>query len=290
MIDIRRRTLILGGVGLALGAATGGLVAVEAELLPGRARLRAGLGLTGANGKIPDVPPATVTARTHLSRARAREVNLITIAPAETPPGGLPVCVALHGRSGNATSFVGLGLPQFLTAAVRAGVPPFVLASVDGGDATYWHERTPGDDPMAMLLTELPGWLAARGFQGTPRAAIGVSMGGSGVLRYGRLRHGELAAVAAVSPALFPTWSDARTVGAYADEASWARHEPLRHLDEPIARRTGVWCGEDDPFHDPALRLAKVAAVAEFAPGLHTGGYWRRIMPDVLAFLGRSFG
>jgi S-formylglutathione hydrolase FrmB len=161
---------------------------------------------------------------------------------------------------------------------------------VDGGDATYWHECEPGDDPMAMLLEELPGWLARRGFKGAPKAALGISMGGSGVLQYGQRRQGELDAVAAISPALFPTWGDARTVDAYENEAAWALHEPLRHLDQPFARKVGVWCGEEDPFHDPAQRLAGIAAVARFAPGLHTGGYWLRVMPDALSFVGRSLG
>lgn len=292
----RRRLLRAGGVagGLAvLGVGAG--AAMAEDLLPGGVQLRRALRLTGPEGMIPQVATGPMTDEPVASAARGRSVRLITM----TPPGvadraALPVCVALHGRGADAETMVRTGLPQFLAAAVASGVPPFALVALDGGDATYWHRRTPGDDPQRMLLDELPGWLAARGFAkahgGAPSAALGISMGGSGALRYARGRGAGFGPVALLSPALFQSWADARTVDGFQSEADWREDEPLLHLDQPHGGPLGVWCGTEDPFCPAARRLATQAhaAQAHFPRGEHTGGFWERVLPEATAFLGHA--
>ncbi|MEV4559205.1 alpha/beta hydrolase-fold protein [Kitasatospora sp. NPDC049285] len=280
----RRR--FLGALALAaLGTGAVGGAMVE-DVLPGGVRVRRALGLTGDDGTVPDVRPGPVRTETRHSAARGRDVRLVVI----DPPGGggsaLPVCLALHGRGSSAEGFLGLGLPQFLAAAVAAGVPPFRVVAVDGGDATYWHPRG-GDDPMRLLTTELPGWIAEFGLP-APSRALGISMGGSGALQYARAR-GGLAATALLSPALFRSWPDARTVDAYQDEADWRAHEPLQHLDAlPGAGRTAVWCGTEDPFCPAARELAGHVAETHFPRGEHTDGFWRRVLPAALELVGRA--
>ncbi len=67
----------------------------------------------------------------------------------------------------------------------------------------------------------------------------------------------------------------------------WERHEPLRHTAS-ITSPVGVWCGREDPFHGPAQDLARaVGAVGAFEHGEHDDGYWRRVLPDALEFIGR---
>jgi len=281
----RRRLLAALAVTVGGAAAVGG--AVVEDVLPGGPRLRRAIGMTGPDGSLPGVPAGPVRSVQVRSAARGREVGLITMEPPGTAGrAGLPVCLALHGRGGTAQTMVDTGLPQFLAAAVAAGVPPFRIVAVDGGDATYWHRRTPGDDPMAMLTGELPGWLGSQGLP-EPSTALGISMGGSGALQYARQRPGRLNAVALLSPALFRSWPDARTVDGYQDEADWRAHEPLLHLDGPGAGRIGVWCGTEDPFCPAARTLTGHAAEAHFPRGAHTDGFWRRVLPDALAFLGR---
>ena len=56
------------------------------------------------------------------------------------------------------------------------------------------------------------------------------------------------------------------------------------------AARLGVWCGEEDPFYDSAVQLAPHAEVAAFDHGEHTDGYWRRVLPDAVGYLGRVLG
>lgn len=280
----RRR--LLGALAVAVvGAGAVGGAMVE-DVLPGGARLRRAFGMTGQDGTVPGFAAGAVRTGTEHSRARGRDVQLVVMDPPGADRHDLPVCLALHGHGSDAAAFVDLGVPQFLAAAVAAGVPPFRIVAVDGGDV-YWHARSVADDPMAMLTTELPGWLAARQLP-EPTRVMGISMGGSGALQYARARQGGLSAIALLSPALFRSWEDARTVDAYRDRADWREHEPLQHLGE-LGRvgRIGVWCGTEDPFCPAARKLSGAPGVqTHFPRGLHTGGFWRRVMPDAVALLG----
>ncbi|MEE1822294.1 alpha/beta hydrolase-fold protein [Streptomyces sp. BE20] len=241
----------------------------------------------------PAVPAVVPSLRNEEQRSVARNgatVKMITIVPQgpTVPPAAeLPVCIALHGRGATAQAWTELGLPQILVAAIAAGVPPFAVVALDGGDATYWRRTPSGDDPQRMLLDELPGWLAARGLR-VPGAAMGISMGGFGSLRYARNRGTGFGPVAALSPALFRTWSDARAVGVFKDEADWREHEPLLHQEQPHGRPIGVWCGTEDPFCDAARKLVGDTVQARFTTGAHDAAYWRRILPDVVSFVGHA--
>jgi S-formylglutathione hydrolase FrmB len=286
---LSRRALVLGG--LAAGVVVVGGVGEYAEVLPGGVQLHRLLGLTGGTGSVPDVPPATVTAHQVHSAARGRMVNLVTMVPAGADPRDLPVCLVLHGRNNNAQGMVTLGLPRFLTAAVRAGMPPVALVAVDGGDS-YWVARTPADDPQRMLTAELPGWLTERGFAtGVPATVLAISMGCFGALVYarGRVTGNPLRAMALLSPALFQNWTGANGVHAFASEARWAAYEPLRHLDQlPAALPLGIWCGREDPFYPAAAQLAAGTrpVLASFPHGQHDDDFWRRMLPAAVPFVG----
>ncbi|SFW76210.1 alpha/beta hydrolase [Amycolatopsis australiensis] len=225
-----------------------------------------------------------VTVQRMRSAARGTDVDLVLITPAGVPAGGLPVCLALHGRGARARTFLELGVPDLLTAAVRAGTPPFAVAAVDGDH--YWVETGDGDDPQRMLTDEVPGWLTARDLR--PAAGVfGISMGGFGALRYARA-HPDLKAVATASAALFVSWPDARSRKVFADEANWRAEEPLLHTETLLPAAVGVWCGDADPFLGADRKLVQAVnpAVARFTPGKHEDGYWRGILPEVLKFVG----
>ncbi|MEU1423867.1 alpha/beta hydrolase-fold protein [Kitasatospora sp. NPDC005751] len=234
------------------------------------------------------VVPSLRSEEQHSAARNGAAVKMITIVPEGIArPADLPVCVALHGRGATAQAWTDLGLPQILVAAIAAGVPPFAVVAVDGGDATYWRRTPSGDDPQKMLLEELPGWLAKQGLR-APDAAMGISMGGFGSLRYARNRGAGFGPVAVLSPALFRSWGDAKAVGVFKDEADWRENEPLLHQDQPHGRPIGVWCGTEDPFCDAARKLAGDTVQARFTPGVHDAAYWRKVLPDAVAFLGRA--
>lgn len=265
---VTRRAVLLGGAGLGVLAGAG----VVTDVLPGGPALRRALGLTGPDGEVPDVPPAAAVTERVRSAARGRNVHLVVMGPTGD---GVPVCLALHGRGGSALSFLHMSAPKFLTAAFRTGVPPFTLVAVDGGD-TYFV-----DGALRMLVTELPNWLAERNLS-EPTAALGISMGAFGALRYARER--PLRGVAVAAPALFRSWQEAETRGVFRDERHWAANEPLRH---PPRAPLGIWCGTEDPFVDAARDLAeRTRARAGIGPGAHEDGYFLRVLPDMLRFVG----
>lgn len=230
-----------------------------------------------------------VLRRRFWSAARGREVAVAAMVPPGAELATVPVCLALHGRGGRAEDMVGLGLPALLAAA---GTAPYALVAVDGNRDTYWIARDPADDPQAMLLHELPGWLSGMGLTrdgGVPSAAFGVSMGCFGALVYARARGSGVRTVATLSPALFGSWAQARARNAFRDEAAWLAAEPLRHLRElPAGLRLGVWCGEQDPFAPAARTLARQVrgSTAAFAPGGHNEAYYRTVLPAIVDFLG----
>ncbi|PVU82847.1 esterase [Cellulomonas sp. WB94] len=277
------RRAVLTGAAVLVGVGALGAAGVATGVVPGSAGIRRRLGLDGPDGVVPDVVAGTVTTRSVESAARGTRVSLGTMTPAGVDAAGLPVLLALHGRGANAQTLVDLGLPEFLTAAVQAGASPFAIAAVDGGDR-YWH-AVGSDDPQAMLRDEVPAWLADAGL-GPVFGALGISMGAFGALLWARLAATPPTAVVAISPALFPTWGDAKVRDVFVDEADWAESEPLRHLDAIDGSTLGVWCGTEDPFVSAARELADGtgAAAAHFDPGAHTEGYWRRVLPDALAF------
>lgn len=277
---LTRRGFLLGGLGAGIAATCG--CAAPPTNASGGPTLRAQVPESLSRPAAPNEP---ITTETIHSPARNADVQLITIRPAGVG-GRLPVCLALHGRGSNARMFLDLGIPEFLNAAVAAGVKPFGVVSVDGGD-TYWVAKRPTDDPQKMLNEDVPTWLANRGFA-APFAALGISMGGYGALNYARTP--GLSAVAAISAAMFSSWADAKIRNAFADEASWEATEPLRHVEALGSVALGVWCGASDPFIPQARQLVTKAnpKVGAISAGGHDEGYWRKIMPDVLRFIGEA--
>jgi pimeloyl-ACP methyl ester carboxylesterase len=229
------------------------------------------------------VPPGPVVVERVYSAARGKHVNLVTMRPAGVR-GPLPVCLVLHGRGGNANDYIQFGLPRLLTAAARQGVPPFAAAAVDCGRSYFMD--IDGDDPMRMLVEEVPRWLAQRRFA-APMAVLGFSMGGWGALNLARRRPG-LRAVALASPALFQEWAVAQTREVWADEAQWSEYEPLRHVDGLTGTPIGLWCGTEDSFAAPAREFVEQAhpEFAAITRGAHDGDYWHRVLPEIMRFVG----
>ncbi|MGW6936807.1 alpha/beta hydrolase [Lentzea sp. NPDC054927] len=225
------------------------------------------------------------------SAARHREVTLAFYVPTGPNPRGLPMSILLHGLHGDARHAAVGNLAEVLTAAVAKGsVPAFGFVAVDGGD-NYWHENVPGDDPMAMLLDEVPRWLKERGY-GEPFAVTGVSMGGFGSLLYARRRaeRGDpIAAAAAISPGLITTWPEMAKRKAFKNEGEWASLDPLRHPKSTGTTALGVWIGDRDRFIEGTRRYMREVRpeVGVVKGGGHDDGLYRKVTPDVVQFLAK---
>jgi S-formylglutathione hydrolase FrmB len=229
------------------------------------------------------------------SAARGREIEMLTMLPAKSPPAGLPMSLILHGLHGNARHAAPTGLLKQLSSDVaRGAVPAYGFVAVDGGDH-YWHENVPGDNPMAMLLEEVPRWLHQRGLggkDGLPFACTGLSMGGFGALLYARRRverRQPPAAVATLAPALITSWPEMSKRRAFRDAADWASMDPLRNLDAIKSIPTGVWCGTEDDFIGGVRKFiaADHPAVAYTARGKHGDTFNRTVVASVVGFLGK---
>ncbi|RKT53079.1 alpha/beta hydrolase [Saccharothrix australiensis] len=283
---VSRRTLLgaLGATGLAV---TGSAVALHGHAPVGEALRR----VLGVAGPVPVAKRPVVRVERVYSRLRGRGVDLVTILPPGVPAEGLPVSLLLHGLHGNARQAAVGGMPDVLVSAVaRGAAPPFGFVAVDGGDH-YWHENVPGDDPLGMLLDEVPRWLAERGHP-APFACTGVSMGGFGALLYARRRaerREPTGAVAAIAPALLTSWPEMAKRRAFADEEQWAALDPLRHPDALRGVPLGVWVGDRDRFVEGTRKFIAAAkpAVAAITPGGHDDVFYRKVVPDVIRFLGR---
>jgi S-formylglutathione hydrolase FrmB len=229
------------------------------------------------------------------SAARHREVEVVLLLPTPSPPRHLPMSLVLHGLHGRARTAAPTGtLAELSSQVARHAVLPFGLVAVDGGD-DYWHEDHPGDDPMTMLLDEVPQWLRARGLagpDGLPFACTGMSMGGFGGLLYARRRaerRRPVQALALLAPALLLSWTEMAKRGAFHGAGDWASMDPLKHLDTTAGVPTGVWCGTEDPFIDGVRKFiaATHPALAYTAHGKHGDTFNRTVVPSVIGFLGR---
>jgi enterochelin esterase-like enzyme len=232
---------------------------------------------------------------TFYSAARNRTVGY-TIA---YPPGHgygdeLPLVVALHAYGSNHVHpLAGMSLAQ--AVALRVGgrpLAPMAMVSVDGGGG-YWNPH-PGDNPMAMVIDELIPFCQRRDLGRAPQriGAVGISMGGYGALLFAEKYPRLFAAAAAISPAIWTSYAQARAAnaGAYASAQAFAAGDAVTHAAALRSVPVRVASGYSDPFYPGVQALARglsPGAVVYFGQGCHTGPFFVEQEPPSLAFLAR---
>jgi hypothetical protein len=293
-----RRAFLLGGGVVAAGLVAAG-VGVEQGVLPGRPFIQARLGLNGEDGVIPDVEPGPELEDSFTSAARGGvEVGWSLILP----PGSdattgvtLPLVVALHWLGVDHRALAGdeLGLDRYLAQHVQEGGAPFAIAAPDGGTG-YWHPHD-GDDAGAMVTDELLPILQQRGYDTARLGLLGWSMGGYGALRLAGLRGFDAtASVVASSPALWSDPGDASSTG-FADADEYDEYSVFHDQGRLAGIPVRIDIGTGDPFYRDVQEYVdgfpdSADVTSTFEPGGHTPGYWRRMLPAQLDFLGQAFG
>ncbi len=308
-----RRSVLVGGLGLAAAAVVAaGYELVQDGALPGKYALAR---LDGACGSAPPAPtgrPPTQHVVTFESAYRHRRVQIVTLVPPEAAAGSdLGVVIGLHGAGSTAAGLAS----QVVIAMTAAKIASFAVVCVDGG-GTYWHRRADGDDPIGMILHEVLPRAAAAGLATSQIGVVGESMGGYGALLLaeriaeggttlpvatsaaaGRVTSGAnptVAAVAALSPAIFATFSDAYSVDreAFDSQADFARNDVFAEISSLRHVPTWIACGTDDPFQPEAAsfraRLAEVTGrpvPGGITGGCHDDAFWLRTMPTALRFI-----
>ncbi len=229
------------------------------------------------------------------SHARSRVVGYtIAYPPGHGPGDRLPLVVMLHGEGGDHTSGIGGLSPASALALQVNGAPlrPMAIVTVDGGRG-YWNPH-PGDDPMGMVVGELIPLCRRLGLGRPPReiGALGVSMGGYGAILFAERFPQLFRAVAAISPAVWTSYDQARGVNAaaYASPAAFAAADVVTNASALAGTPVRVASGNEDPFHPGVVAFAKVlppGAIVELSAGCHSGSFFLQQTPPSLAFLSR---
>jgi dienelactone hydrolase len=289
---VSRRQFIAAGLTGAVAAAAGALELVDHGDLPGKHyldELDGACSVAIAPETFARTGP-TVTGR-FFSHARGREVNyLLAYPPGHVPGDHLPLGLLLHPSGGDHTSPLG----HIPAARALAGddIAPLALVACDGGNL-YWNPH-PGDNPMAMLIDEVIPMCRRRGLGGPPGTvgAIGESMGGYGALLLAETYPTQIAAVAAISPAIFTSYSQATHVNstAYASARDFARDDVIAHAGALRSLPVRVASGAKDPFHPGVVDLVRrlgAHATVDLTAGCHDANFFDSQQQRSLQFLSR---
>ncbi len=290
----------LASVAAVAAAGAAGVELVDHGVLPGKSVLNAidGACSVPAVDLAPYAPPGPSLSGTFYSAARNRTVGYtIAYPPGHRPGDRLPLVVMLHGYGGDHADAVS-GMSPAQALALRAGgapLAPMAMVTVDGGNG-YWNPH-PGDDPMAMLTGELIPMCQRRGLGRPPHqiGAMGISMGGYGALLLAEKHPALVAAVAAISPAIWTSYQQARAAnaGAYASAADFAADDAVTHAAALAHLPVRVAAGYADPFYPGVRALARAlpaGAVVDFATGCHDAAFFTAQEPPSLAFLASHLG
>jgi S-formylglutathione hydrolase FrmB len=286
--------VLASSVGVAAGlagAAVAGLDLVSHGVLPGKAVLDR---VDGACS-VPVQPWSFATplgpavSGTFYSAARGRVVGYsIGYPPGYHQGDELPLVVMLHGFGGSHLTALS-GLTPSQAVALRGTVAPVALVTVDGGNG-YWNPH-PGDDPMGMLVDELIPRCAAAGLgHGGRIGAMGISMGGYGALLLAEKHPSLVRAVAAISPAIWTSYAQARAAspGAYASAEAFTADDAVTHASALTGMPVRVAAGYSDPFYPGVRALAAqlpAGSVVDFTKGCHDGPFFAAQEPASLRFL-----
>ena len=115
---------------------------------------------------------------------------------------------------------------------------------------------------MAMLTRELIPMCRRLGLGRPPHriGAMGISMGGYGALLLAEKHPGLIAAVAAISPAIWTSYAQAlaANAGAYDSAAAFAANDAITHARSLAGVPVRVAAGYGDPFYPGVQALAAV--------------------------------
>ncbi len=278
-------------------AAFGIVELVHSGALPGKGLLDRldGSCSVAAPAETFEVTGPTVTG-SFFSRARQRTVAYTLAYPPNHRPGSrLPLVLYLYGDGGDQTSTLGGITPAHaLAGRVHSGaLPPMAIGVADGGGSLYWNAHR-GDDPMRMLTDEfIP--LCRRNHLGSgPHSigALGISMGGYGALLLAERHPNLISAVAAISPAIWTTYDQARAVNreAFTGAAAFADNDVITHASQLSRLPVRIASGAEDPFHPGVVALAKHlpnTAELELTKGCHDDAFFAQQQLPSLQFLGR---
>lgn len=285
---IGRRALLVGATGAAALGTAGVALGVRGVRHDVRALFRPDPEPPHA---VPRGPTGAVVTGSFASAAMGRSVGWSVAYPPGSAPGtALSMLLVLHGRGDDHREVLGgHALGAYLSGAVRSGVPPYALVAVDGGDHSYWHRRSSGEDPPTMITSEFLPILARRGLRTHRIGLAGWSMGGYGALLLAEhLGRARIAVVAVDSPALWTRAGDSAP-GAFDSRDDFLAHDVIGRHAALVGIPIRVTCGTSDPFLPGVKAFLQVVPGADqdLRPGGHNIAFWQDAALGQLAFVGR---
>ena len=264
--------------------------------------------------------PSTLLAGAFAARSTASSVEYRVLVPAHARPGErLPLILHLHGAMSSAARSLEAAKSIYDASWNRRELSRAVVACATTPTVGGFYIDQPGGPRWETLVaSELPEVLAQRFNVDDVCAVIGSSMGGYGALKLAFREPERYAAVAALSPAVFPAETAAavpqrnqpsvlgelhRAMGG--DDVTYRRNSVygiLRaNLDRIRAAGIGVYfdCGDADEFglHDGAVFLHRLLAECDVAHEFrsvagasHADAAASRRLADAVAFVGRQVG
>ena len=215
------------------------------------------------------------------------EVSVVVPADhAEEPP----LLVFLHGRGNDQDSNL---VDAMYEGLADLGERAPVVAFPDGGDSSYWHDRSTGDWGRYVVDEVIPAVVDETGADPDRVAIGGISMGGFGAFDLARLNPGEFCAAGGHSPAIWATAGET-AAGAFDSAEDFAAHDLVTAAGTEPAGLDGpsLWLdrGDSDPFIPgddgflAALRGSGIEIESHGWSGGHDGDYWNAHWADYLRF------
>jgi S-formylglutathione hydrolase FrmB len=207
---------------------------------------------------------------------------------------GAPMLVFLHGRDGNEDSSL---VDEMFAALDDLGDRAPIVVIPDGGDSSYWHDRSSGDWGRYVLDEVIPAVARESGADPDRVAVGGISMGGYGAYSLAAEAPGRFCAVGGHAPAIWRSAGETAP-GAFDDAEDFAEHDVIAAVSEQPEAFTGqpLWIdsGDEDPFipGDDALIAALESAGADLTasrePGGHESEYWNGRWDEYLGFYAKA--
>jgi pimeloyl-ACP methyl ester carboxylesterase len=226
------------------------------------------------------------------SSARGRSVGYtIAYPPGHRRGDQLSLIIVLHGYGDDHVTAL-KGVTPAQAVALRPQHEPMALVTVDGGNG-YWTPH-PHDDPMAMVVEELIPMCQGLGLGRQPQQIklMGISMGGFGALAIAESVPHLILGVAAISPAIWTTYDQARDANpnAFASRQTFEKYNVISHAGELTGLPLRVAVGVDDPFLPGVKTFVKAVTHPDkvvFASGCHTDSFFLAQEPPSIQFLSR---
>jgi len=117
-----------------------------------------------------------------------------------------------------------------------------------------------------------------------------ISTGGYGAIMLAEQYPDLISAVAAISPAIWTSYSGAYSAnaGAYASTRAFRTYDAVTHASAQAGIPVRVASGDQDPFRpgvDALIQALPTGAVVDISHGCHTDPFFRSQEPPSLAFL-----